>query len=75
MPGLIERFSFLQYAGWWGTSDFGSATRPSSQHGRRAIDEPAHLAAPFDVDFLAGLDLADVHFDRCSGCLGALARP
>ena len=32
------------------------------------------LAAPLDVDLLAGLDLADVDLDRRAGRLGALAR-
>ena len=40
-----------------------------------AIDDPAHLAAPFDVDLLARLDLADVDLDRRAGGFRALGRP
>ena len=58
----------------------GSATL-SSSFGRLAsiagvrLMIHTDLAAPFDVDLLAGLELADVDFDRRARRLGALAGP
>src|SRR6185369_17394275 len=51
------------------------ALRERVDHRLRAVQEPARLAAPFDVDLLAGLDLADVDLDRSARGLRPLARP
>ena len=62
--GLIERVSFFAYGGLLPTaSSSGSAScardlRQRREHVRRAVDQPHDLAAPFDVDLLAGLELA-----------------
>src|SRR5207253_9700629 len=48
--------------------------RQIGEHLRRAPDEPDDFAAPFDVDFLSRLDLADVDLDRRAGRLRTLAR-
>ena len=76
---LIERCSFLQYAGCCGTFDFGSASRASSFGSDSSIGcvrliTQHDLAAPLDVDLLAGLELADVDLDRRARRLRALAR-
>jgi hypothetical protein len=41
---------------------------------RRAVDDPHRFASPLDGHHLAGFELADVDFDRRTGCLGPLGR-
>ena len=48
--------------------------RKRREHVGRALHDPAHLAAPLDVDLLARLELADVDLDRGAGRFRALAR-
>ena len=78
IASLIERCSFLQYAGCCGivgirVGEPGIELGQRREHRRRAVEHPAHLAAPLDGDDLARLDLADVDLDRRAGGLGALA--
>src|SRR5205085_11478449 len=49
--------------------------RQIGKHLRRAMNHPDHLAAPFDVDSLARLELGDIDVDRRSGGFRSLARP
>jgi hypothetical protein len=44
------------------------------QHLRRAVDDPHRFASPLDRHHLAGLEGADLDFDRRAGCLGPLGR-
>ena len=80
IASLIERCSFLQYAGCCGTFGIriGEPARRASAASRASacvrLMIQHDLAAPLDVDLLARLDLADVDFDRRAGRLRALAR-
>ena len=40
----------------------------------RSLDDPDRLAAPLDGHHLTGLQLADIHLNRSTGCLGSFGR-
>ena len=75
IASLIERCSFLQYGGLlrhvrnWDRRAARRASAASRASACVRLMSQHDLAAPFDVDLLARLDLADVDFDRRAGGL------